>query len=216
MRKSKTTKPAGKSTRNARPWIVRARAWIAIIIIAPFAVIAALSTPMVHEHTVGDFVLDAIGWACFVAGASLRWWATLYLGGRKGRELASEGPYSLTRNPLYLGTFLMTLAIAFYIHSVLFFIGLIFATPIYMQVTVPWEEQTLRKTFGERFERYRQRTPVFFPSFRNFHASSTVEVDLHGVYAEFLRMLQWIWIPFLSQAFSEFRAEGWWSNWGHS
>lgn len=198
-----------------RPWIVRARAWIAIVIIAPFALIAGLSTPMVHEHTPGDFALDAMGWMCFVAGGSLRWWATLYLGGRKGRELAIEGPYSLTRNPLYLGTFLMTLSIAFYIHSVVFFVGLIFATPIYMQVTVPWEEQTLRKTFGERFERYRQRTPVFFPSFRSFHASSTVEVDLHGVYSEFRRMLQWIWIPFLAQAFSEFRAEGWWSNWGH-
>jgi protein-S-isoprenylcysteine O-methyltransferase Ste14 len=49
------------------------------------------------------------GW-CLWPGATLRLWSTLYIGGRKRVVLVSDGPYSLCRNPLYVGTFLIALS----------------------------------------------------------------------------------------------------------
>ena len=42
-------------------------------------------------------------------GALVRLWAAGHID--KGRALATEGPYALTRNPLYLGSFFMALGV---------------------------------------------------------------------------------------------------------
>src|SRR5208282_5514288 len=43
-------------------------------------------------------------------GETIRFWAAGHI--LKGRELAQTGPYAMTRNPLYLGSFLMTCGFA--------------------------------------------------------------------------------------------------------
>ena len=193
-----------------RPWIVRSRAWVTIVLISPFAALAVLSVPMIREDTLADFVLGAAGWICFFTGATLRWWATLYIGGRKERELAVDGPYSICRNPLYLGSFLLTLSIAFFIHSLTFAVGLAIATPLYLSVTVPWEEKRLLKTFGREFEAYRQCVPKFVPSFSRFRSPATLQVNLMPLLAEYRIGLRWMWIPFLAEAVAHLRSEAWW------
>ena len=52
-----------------------------------------------------DFLLA--GLALAAAGLALRLWASGHL--EKGTRLAARGPYRWTRNPLYLGSFLMGL-----------------------------------------------------------------------------------------------------------
>lgn len=184
-----------------------------MIILAPFAALAMFSVPRVRDGSVGDFVFDALGWTCFAGGALFRWWATLYIGGRKGRELAVDGPYSLCRNPLYLGTFLLTISIAFYLHSFLLAFGVVVATPPYLGITIPWEEQTLRQLFGERFENYRRRTPKFLPEFKRFHSPSSIQVSMDGMSAEFQRALRWMWIPIIAQSLEQLKHSIWWPAW---
>ena len=184
-----------------------------MVIVAPFAVLAALSIPRVREDSVAAFVFDSLGWACFACGALFRWWATLYVGGKKCHELAVEGPYSMCRNPLYFGTFLLTLSIAFYLRSATFAIGLLLATPIYLEITIPWEERQLRNAFGERFEIYRRKTPKFLPDFSRFHSPSTLQVKLNGLAGDLRIALQWIWIPLLAQALAQLRTAKWWPAW---
>ena len=196
-----------------RPWIVRSRAWISILLLTPFAAYAVISAPRIRDGSVADFVLDILGWTCFAAGAMFRWWATLYVGGRKDRELAIDGPYSLCRNPLYLGTFLLTFSIAFYLRSFLLGFGIILATTIYLGITVPWEEQSLSRLFGERFDTYRRKTPKFLPEFKRFHSPSLIQVNMEGISAEFRRALRWMWIPFLAQSLEQLKHSRWWSAW---
>lgn len=193
-----------------RPWLVRSRAWISILIVASFAVIELLSVPVVKEETVADLLLDTAGWLSFFFGATFRWWATLYVGGRKDKELAVDGPYSVCRNPLYFGTFLLTLSIAFFVHSLMFAIGLLIATPLYLTVTVPWEENRLLKEFGERYEEYRQRVPKFLPNFSKVHSPPMLQVNLAGITAEYRRALRWMWVPMLAEAAAHLRMETWW------
>lgn len=213
IRKKTSDRQSRKRKVRPRPWIVRSRAWISLLIMAPFVALAVVSVPRVKEGSVADFVLDLLGWTCFAAGAVFRWWATLYIGGKKGRELAVDGPYSLCRNPLYLGTFLLTLSIAFYLHSVLLGFGVVLATPIYLGVTVPWEEQSLRQVFGERFENYRRKTPSFLPEFKRFHSPSSIDVNVDGLSAEFQRALRWMWIPVLAQSLEQLKHASWWPAW---
>lgn len=195
-----------------KPWIVRARSWVSMVIIAPFAIFAAFSTPSVREESVADFLLGAAGWACFFIGALFRWWATLYVGGKKDRELIVDGPYSVCRNPLYLGTFLLTLSIAFIIHSRTFAIGLLIATPLYLWVTVPWEEARLQKVFGKRYDEYRARVPKFIPTLSTFQSPPTIAVSMRGLWGEFRIASRWIWIPLLAEAFAHLRMESWWPD----
>ena len=113
-------------------WLVRSRAWIGLLIIAPFGVVAIFSPPHAMEGSWGDIGLDTPGWILFVIGAAFRWWATLYIGGKKLNSIVTEGPYSVCRNPLYLGTFLMIIGFSFYLESLTLAVGAIVAAAFYL------------------------------------------------------------------------------------
>jgi protein-S-isoprenylcysteine O-methyltransferase Ste14 len=107
------------------------------------------------------------------AGLAVRVWASGYL--NKGRELATCGPYAWTRNPLYLGSFLMGLGFAVSgarLFLVLFFSLLFFA--VYWPV-MRREEQELAHWFGGPYQSYRDGVPLFLPSFRRLYPSSRPE-----------------------------------------
>jgi protein-S-isoprenylcysteine O-methyltransferase Ste14 len=202
-----------KSIRNAsKPWIVRWRSWTSMLVISPFAIAAALSAPMVPANSAVDRLCGMAGWTCFCAGAMFRWWATLYIGGRKLQLLAVDGPYSICRNPLYLGSFLLALSIAFFANSVTFAVGLLIATPIYLSKTVPWEEARLQEAFGDEFDEYLSRVPKFIPRLRLFHSPPTVPVSLRGMTAECRNSICWLWIPFLAETLTRLRLESWWPS----
>ncbi len=106
------------------------------------------------------------GW--FVAGISLAWlgaalriWAAGHL--RKWRFLAVNGPYRWTRNPLYLGSFLIgtgfTLAGT---RPFLMIVFLVLFIIIYRPV-MQREEEELEQAYGAAFAEYRQRVPLFWP-----------------------------------------------------
>lgn len=199
-----------KTFLEARPWIVRSRAWISILGLAPFAALAAVSAPLVKEETLADFVLDAAGWLCFYLGAMFRWWATLYIGGRKKQELVTAGPYSITRNPLYLGTFLITCSIALFLHSLIFAIGLMAILPVYLWITIPWEEKILRGKFTASFDDYQQRVPKFLPRLSQYYSPRAIQVKLNGLKGECLFASRWMWVPLLAQAVAHLRWAAWW------
>src|ERR1700694_4620271 len=46
--------------------------------------------------------IEWIGISCIVFAIVGRTWSSLYIGGRKTRTLVSVGPYSVSRNPLYV------------------------------------------------------------------------------------------------------------------
>ncbi len=105
-----------------------------------------------------------IGGIVTLAGALIRVWAAGHID--KGRTLAQCGPYALTRNPLYLGSFLMALGILLagqgywlLVPFGLFFVG--FYYPV-----MKAEEQELLQGHGAAFVAYSRAGPLFFPTFR--------------------------------------------------
>lgn len=95
------------------------------------------------------------------AGAALRSWASGHI--RKQEKLATSGPYAYTRNPLYLGSFLMAFGALVMARS--WWAAFAFtavAAPLYITV-MRREEQFLAGKFGDAFTSYREAVPLFFP-----------------------------------------------------
>ncbi len=103
----------------------------------------------------------AVGSAIVLLGLLIRGWAAGHI--HKYEKLAVTGPYSFTRNPLYLGSFL--LAGGFAIASGVWWIALIVGLA-YLGIYFPVmrvEEGDLRTRFGSDFEEFAANVPLFFP-----------------------------------------------------
>lgn len=196
-------------------WLVRSRAWMGIVIMIPFGFMAICSPPHALEGSWGDIGLDAPGWMLFMIGAALRWWATLYIGGRKSSSIVTDGPYSICRNPLYLGTFLMLIGFSLYLESLTFAAGCILAAVVYLYVTVSAEEAQLRERFGQPFVDYCQAVPRFWPRFHLFHSPPEITVNVRSLWSEGYRAARWIWLPMIGEILAQCRAEAWFPRWFH-
>jgi protein-S-isoprenylcysteine O-methyltransferase Ste14 len=108
-----------------------------------------------------EFVTLTIGAAVSIIGILIRAWASGHI--RKNRELAVSGPYAFTRNPLYLGSFL--LGVGFSIASGVWWLALIFIV-LFLGIYLPVmrvEAEDLTQIFGADFEEYKKEVPLFFP-----------------------------------------------------
>ena len=65
--------------------------------------------------------------------------------------LQTGGPYRWVRHPLYFGWALMVFGAAHMTGDRLAFASL---TTIYLVVAIPWEERSLRRSFGDEYARY--------------------------------------------------------------
>jgi methanethiol S-methyltransferase len=81
----------------------------------------------------------------------------LELAGVRGESergpLQVRGPYALVRHPLYFGWLLAVLGAAHMTADRLVF-GAV--TTLYLLVAIPWEEQSLLRSFGDEYARYRR------------------------------------------------------------
>ncbi len=103
----------------------------------------------------------AVGVGLAGLGLAVRLWAAGHL--RKWKGLAVSGPYRFTRNPLYFGSFVMGLG--FTVASARWLLVSLFAL-LFILIYVPVmrrEEEELRQGYGDDFEAYRSRVPLFFP-----------------------------------------------------
>lgn len=81
-----------------------------------------------------------------------------------GQTLITKGPYTATRNPMYLGTLLIGIGITLLLFR--WWVFLLFLA-VYLAVYIPEinrEERALLQRFGEGFKNYCKRTPKFFPN----------------------------------------------------
>ncbi len=94
-------------------------------------------------------------------GLGIRAWAAGIL--EKDRELAVSGPYAFTRNPLYLGSFVI--GIGAVIAGAVPWFGLLFVAffAIMYRGAMVRENERLTERFGLNYRRYRDAVPMFLP-----------------------------------------------------
>ncbi len=107
-----------------------------------------------------------------LVGVALRWWAAGCV--QKGRVLMTGGPYAYTRNPLYLGSWLMLLGVCVMLRHIIFWILL---PAIFLWVywgTIRKEEADLERKFGERYVAYAKAVPRWLPRWRPYPSATRV------------------------------------------
>jgi len=105
-----------------------------------------------------------LGLPLIIIGVAIRIWSSGYL--QKNRMLTVTGPYSLSRNPLYVGSF--TLASGFVVAMAdlrLAVVFLLFFGFVYW-FTIRWEEKKLSRLFPDHWKEYSDRVPKVIPLFR--------------------------------------------------
>lgn len=86
-------------------------------------------------------------------------------------SLNTKGMYSIVRNPLYLGNFLMVLGILLFLQVWWFvFLGS-FLFWVYYERIIFTEEEFLRQKFGAAYVEWSNKTPVFIPHFKSWEKS---------------------------------------------
>jgi protein-S-isoprenylcysteine O-methyltransferase Ste14 len=117
----------------------------------------------------------AIGGLVALVGLSLRAWSSGHI--RKNDKLAVSGPYAHTRNPLYLGSFLLGIGFTIAAGRPLL-LGSLFAL-LFLGIYLPVmrvEAATLEGLFGDDYRQYALSVPLLFPrltAYRTAESSGT-------------------------------------------
>jgi protein-S-isoprenylcysteine O-methyltransferase Ste14 len=116
-------------------------------------VVLALARPVPRSILCGALV--------GAVGLLLRAYAAGYL--HKQEVLTVTGPYAYTRNPLYLGSAILTLGVAIATCSWFSAIVLCGYFALFYSIVMHKEEQELHLQHGAAFDQYAQTVPLFFP-----------------------------------------------------
>ncbi|WP_419755879.1 methyltransferase family protein [Brevundimonas sp.] len=119
---------------------------------------------------------EAFGLALIIICIVGRSWCSLYIGGRKKAEIVDRGPYSVSRNPLYVFSFIGAFGMGAQTGSVLMSCLFTLIAFLVFYATVRREEDWLKATFGADFVAYMARTPRFWPRFSKWRDQDTLEI----------------------------------------
>jgi protein-S-isoprenylcysteine O-methyltransferase Ste14 len=101
-----------------------------------------------------------IGGVIAFLGILIRAWASGHI--TKNKVLATSGPYAYTRNPLYLGSFLIAAGFALAAHWSLLVAVIVFFLVIYYP-TMQREIGFISQYFPDNYPQYASNVPLFVP-----------------------------------------------------
>ena len=142
-----------------------------VILVIILLFIEPLFLTSVFNTVLGYAGLLMVGVA--MAGRS---YSSVYISGYKTQKLIMQGPYSITRNPLYFFSFLGYIGITAAFGSIVL---IVIVSAIFLLYYIPLmreEESRLTDAFGEDFSDYKKRVPLFIPRSWNIEAPEDYSV----------------------------------------
>lgn len=169
----------------------------------------ALSEPVYPRQSLPGLAIFIAALLCLAGAVMVRVWASLYVGGRKGRELVRGGPYALVRNPLYVGTLIGAVGIGLCFGSITLGVALPFFSFLVLNWVVKLEETRLREEFGPPFDVYRSEVRRWMPKSLKFENAARIEVDTGTVMRTLLQALLFFSAVAVSSGLDLARDAGW-------
>lgn len=164
------------------------RAILAITIVA-----ALFSQPPKYMH---PWLLDGLelaGYAMLVAATLWRIWCLTFIGGSKDGQLAVTGPYSVVRNPLYVGSFVGIVGFGLALELPMLAVGLAMAFGILYPAVVAQEEERLAPLFGPVYEAYCASVPRWVPRWSRYQEPEHVLVSTAKVRQGIADAMWYLW-----------------------
>jgi protein-S-isoprenylcysteine O-methyltransferase Ste14 len=138
--------------------------WIALIFLAGL-VSGGLANILFPLHLFSPGWLQLTGPVLLALGTVLFAWARTAFRRRRtalmpwtpSTSLVSDGPYSHSRNPIYLAFALIYLGVALVLDSGYVLVVLVVVVVLFDRLQIPREESYLEEKFGDEFRKYRAR-----------------------------------------------------------
>jgi protein-S-isoprenylcysteine O-methyltransferase Ste14 len=145
------------------------------------AILAAVALMIVGDSRwpSGTTMHEAIEWVGLVLIVICilgRTWSSIYIGGHKVRSLVTLGPYSVTRNPLYLFSVLGAAGAGAQLGSVVLALVSGLIAWLVFRLVVMKEERVLVSRFGNKYRRYLATVPRFLPNPSLWRDADRIEV----------------------------------------
>ena len=151
------------------------------LVFVPVIFVAVFVRPSWSTESTTAFVVESVGYVFLLVGLLIRIWCTFYIGGRKSIELITTGPYSICRNPLYIGTFILAIGVGLCFENLLIILlVLVIIIPAHM-IVIRMEETHLESVFGKHYLMYKQRVSRFWPHFSNYTSPDVLKVNVHAI-----------------------------------
>jgi protein-S-isoprenylcysteine O-methyltransferase Ste14 len=136
---------------------------------------------------------EMLGFALLAAAALWRIWCHLFIAGSKNGELATDGPYSVVRNPLYLGNLLGVVGFGFAVEQPYLALALGLGFAAFYPAVVANEERQLGRIFGERYAAYRAAVPRWIPDWSRYREPAAVTVSPRRIRGAILDAMWFLW-----------------------
>lgn len=146
-----------------------------------FVPLLFLTRPYVAEEGLAFEIMEIFGLFLIVTCVLGRFWAILYIGMHKNRGVVADGPYSMTRNPLYFFSTLGSFGIGLLFGKLL--LALLLAALVFLVLyrTARHEQAFLEATFGREYSDYAARVPVFLPDPRIFRTERMLLISTDAI-----------------------------------
>jgi len=146
--------------------MLASRALVGVVLLSVF-----LTNSVVPQGSAAYGLFKLAGYVLLVACAIGRIYSTAFIGGLKNKNLVTEGPYSICRNPLYFCSLLGAAGIGLLSAQVTTLIVVFGGFFLIYAGLIRREEQFLEQKFAQAFAEYKTRVPRLLPKFGQFRVS---------------------------------------------
>ncbi|HEY4193631.1 MAG TPA: isoprenylcysteine carboxylmethyltransferase family protein [Mesorhizobium sp.] len=140
-----------------------------VVMVAALLFGQSIFTPETPVHE----AIEMFGILLIFLGIVGRLWSTLYIGGRKSAEVVTGGPYSVTRNPLYVFSSVAAAGVGAQMGSIVAMIGFGVLCAAAFHIVILREEKFLTGAMGESYRAYLTKVPRFFPKLSLYQEGDT-------------------------------------------
>ncbi len=198
--------PQAKHKRN---FLEKLRIRLSQFLAFSLLIAAVFTTSRWEDHApMVAYMLYAIGVALVGIATVGRLWCTLYIGGRKTKQLVVEGPYSITRNPLYFFSLLGAVGVGLATETLLLPLGIAIVFAMYYPWVIRREAIKMAAVHGTAYDEYARTTPMFFPKWSLLREPESYATNPQLFRRHMLPAAWFVWIVGLIEAAEGLRQSG--------
>ena len=161
------------------------------------------------DETGAHELIESAGFGLLFIAIIGRTWCSLYIGGRKKAAIVDLGPYSISRNPLYVFSFIGAAGAGAQFGAVTSAFAAALITVLVFAIVVRKEERFLTGKFGETYLAYKARVPRFWPNFRLWRNVEALEIRPQLVARTFIDACVFLAAIPLAEGIELLQAHGW-------